>query len=79
MMRRFFLSVLVSAGCVTMQAAEVNQQKAQETAKAFMTQMMSQQAGTRRRKATRRKPITCVDSGCLKPTRVSSSRMALRS
>ena len=57
-MRRFFLSILVSAGCVTMQAAEVNQQKAQETAKAFMTQMMSQQAGTRRRKATRRKPIT---------------------
>jgi hypothetical protein len=41
-----------------MQAAEVNQQKAQETAKAFMTQMMSQQAGTRRMKATRRKPIT---------------------
>ena len=50
MMRRFFLSILVSAGCVTMQAAEVNQQKAQETAKAFMTQMMSQQAGTRRAK-----------------------------
>jgi hypothetical protein len=41
-----------------MQAAEVNQQKAQETTKAFMTQMMSQQAGTRRMKATRRKPIT---------------------
>ncbi len=49
-MRRFFLSILISAGCVTMQAAEVNQQKAQETAKTFMTQMMSQQAGTRRAK-----------------------------
>ena len=58
MMRRLFLSILVSAVCSTMQAAEVNQQKAQETAKAFMTQMMSQQAGTRRMKATRRKSIT---------------------
>jgi hypothetical protein len=49
MMRRLFLSILVSAVCSTMQAAEVNQKKAQETAKAFMTQIMAadEQAGTR--------------------------------
>ena len=52
MMRRLFLSILVSAVCSTMQAAEVNQQKAQETAKAFMTRIMAadEQAGTRRAK-----------------------------
>ena len=35
MMRKFFLPILVSAICMSMQAAEVNQKKAQETAKAY--------------------------------------------
>jgi len=35
MMRKFFLPILVSTVCMSMQAAEVNQKKAQETAKAY--------------------------------------------
>ena len=51
----------MSTVCMSMQAAEVNQKKAQETAKAFMTQMMAadEQAGTASssyRAATRRRP-----------------------
>ena len=51
-MRRLFLSILASAVCVSMQATEVNQQKAQETAKAFMTKIMAtdnSRQGTRTR------------------------------
>lgn len=48
-MKRLFLSILVSTICMSMQAAEVNQKKAQETAKAFMTRIIAsdEQAGTR--------------------------------
>lgn len=48
-MRKIWLSIWMSAVCMSMQAAEVNQKKAQETAKAFMTQIMAadEQAGTR--------------------------------
>ena len=49
MTRRLFLSILISAVCMSMQAAEVSLQKARETAKAFMAQVMAadEQAGTR--------------------------------